>query len=197
MRIAERLKVRLAEAAGLYDNVLLGFGEHQKDGNASEVSDRSLELWAVWEGTPGRFAKAFREICVIQSEEEIKDVGDAVGKVKGWMRRQWKLLQKQMKDAAKRRPTKRSSGPGEGANGGPPKTREGTREGFQGVPPKNPLGNPEKKESHVTSSTEIPVRDPSQLMASTAATLGVRPRRPAALQRAGAAPSTSATETLH
>lgn len=187
-RLAQRLKVRLAEAGGLYDNALLGFGEHQKDGDATKVTDVSLEQWATWEGKRGRFAKAFREECVIRKAEDSTHPSDRVGKVKGWMKRQWKLLEKQRLDALKRKGGKGLRVlNGGGSEGHPPKALEGAPEKPSRVPRGLLGGTLEESKSDGTSNSSIPLGDISQLVAATAGTLRVRPRRDPALDRAVAA----------
>ena len=36
----------------------------QPDGDLSGVADETVEEWANWRGRPGRFAKAFRSLCL-------------------------------------------------------------------------------------------------------------------------------------
>lgn len=82
--LAKILKVRPAEAHGLYCATWCGFAEHQPDGRAVGVTDDNLELWACWQRKRGRFARVFREHCVEQREGE----KDLPGVVRGW----WKQL---------------------------------------------------------------------------------------------------------
>jgi len=80
--LAEGLKIRRAEALGLWSAVCSGFGEYRKDGLAGAVTDTTLESWALWEGKRGRFAEAFREHCVERRDGQ----RDAAGVVRGWWR---------------------------------------------------------------------------------------------------------------
>lgn len=80
--LAGLLKVRPAEAHGLYCATWCGFAEHQPDGRAVGVTDDNLELWACWQGKRGRFALVFRERCV----EQLEGQKDLPGVVRGWWR---------------------------------------------------------------------------------------------------------------
>lgn len=107
--LSSTLGVRLAEAAGLFDNTLCGLGRHQPDGDLTHVSDITLEQWAIWEGKRGRWATAFRKHCV-----------DDDGAVRGWMRRQVKLLERQERDRLKRRDPRSAPTKPLGVSGGNP-----------------------------------------------------------------------------
>lgn len=104
--LAERLKVGPAQAFGHFTAACCSFGEYRADGRTDLVSDTTLEDWALWRGRAGRFAVAFRELCVERREGQ----RDAIGVVKGWWRQQ-ALLQKQARDAEKRSPPKTPAKP--------------------------------------------------------------------------------------
>jgi hypothetical protein len=114
--IAERLRIPAAQAFGHFAAACCGFGEYRKDGCSGAVSDTTLEDWALWRGKPGRFAAVFRDLCIQRRE----DAQDPPGTVKGWWR-QKALLEKQLRDAARRKPTD-----------APPETPD--------LPPENPRG---------------------------------------------------------
>lgn len=82
--IAEALKVRPAEAAGLYILTLAGFAEHEPTGRPELVTDTDLEGWARWFGRRGRFAQLFRERFI----ERREDQRDPPGQIKGWWRQE-------------------------------------------------------------------------------------------------------------
>ncbi|SRR5581483_5707221 len=94
--LAEALRVEPAHALGLYVAACCGFGEYRQDGDASQVTDTTLELWALWRGKRGAFAQVFRAVCVERREGQ----RDPVGVVRGWWR-QRALLEKQRRDAAR------------------------------------------------------------------------------------------------
>lgn len=96
--LAEALDVQPAQAFGHYVACCLGFGQHRRDGMVSAVSDRNLEIWALWRGRAGRFAAAFRARCTADGSGR-----DTAGSVRGWWR-QRALLDKQRRDALKRKP---------------------------------------------------------------------------------------------
>jgi hypothetical protein len=114
--LAEPLRIPTSHALGYYVAVCCGFGEYQPDGNADAVTDATLEDWALWRGTRGRFAKLFRELCV----ERRDDQKDTAGTVKGWWR-QRALLEKQARDNRRPGPAGRESHHEPAEN--PPETR--------------------------------------------------------------------------
>lgn len=93
-----------AHAYGLYNACCLGFGKHRPDGQVVDVSDANLEGWARWGGRPGRFAAAFRARCTSDGNGS-----DPAGTIRGWWR-QRALLDKQTRDAQKRKPPKNPRG---------------------------------------------------------------------------------------
>lgn len=86
-QLAELLGVRVAEAGGLMVFVLCKFPAHAPTGVLAKVPDSLLELWAVWEGKRGAFAKAFRETFL-----------DAEGRWASWDKHNGKALQKLERD---------------------------------------------------------------------------------------------------
>ena len=91
--LAQELRVDTDRALACYCRTLLGFGEHRVDGRVGAVADVTLEEWAKWRGRAGRWATAFRSLCVEMREGE----RDQPGVIKGWWR-QLKLLEKQERD---------------------------------------------------------------------------------------------------
>lgn len=86
-QLAEALGVRVAEAGGLMVFALTKFPAHAPTGNLAKVPDSLLELWAVWEGKRGAFAKAFRETFL-----------DAEGCWASWEKHNGNALQKLARD---------------------------------------------------------------------------------------------------
>jgi hypothetical protein len=122
--IAEQLRVRRAEAAGLYVLTLAGFAEHEQSGRPALVSDSDLEDWARWHGRAGRFAQLFRERFVETREGQ----RDPPGQIKGWWR-QGALFRKQQADATKP------------AGNTPPPTDPQSPENPATIPRGNPAGS--------------------------------------------------------
>jgi hypothetical protein len=85
------VKTRLSPAAALghYIAMCEGFGTHQPDGRIADVSDDVLELWSMWQGKRGEWAKAVRARCT-----------DTSGALRGWWRNE-AVLRKQYNDARK------------------------------------------------------------------------------------------------
>jgi hypothetical protein len=149
--LAEGLKVRRAEALGLYNATCCGFGEYRKDGRADQITDTTLEQWAEWEGRKGRFAEIFRQRCVEQRSGQ----RDAVGTVKGWWR-QAALLEKQVKDNSRPKPAKRP--PNSRVN--PARESRGKNAGKTGEPAEIPPISPAGSAVDVYDTT-LPVRERS------------------------------------
>lgn len=87
--LATALNCGAAQALGHYFACCSGFGQHQPDGIVAAQTDATLEHWALWRGTKGRFAKAFRARCV----------GDD-GAIRGWWRNR-SVIRKQENDRKK------------------------------------------------------------------------------------------------
>jgi hypothetical protein len=107
-QLAEELKVRRAEAVGLYVNTCCGFGEHRQDGDAATVTDATLEAWADWQGKPGKWAGAFRTLCLEDG-----------GQVRGWWRQEALLRHQEQKrqrpgQGSRKAAAKQDQGPSEG-----------------------------------------------------------------------------------
>jgi hypothetical protein len=135
-QLAEALSIREAEALGLFNGVCCRLGQHRPEGTVDLVPDISIERWSLWQGKRGRFAAAFRELCVERRDGQ----EDPVGTVKGWWR-QRALLEKQTRDAAKR---KLPSSPQTDAKKLPENPRvfsEGTPEGSEGYEDEDGNGN--------------------------------------------------------
>lgn len=71
--MAERLKVRTAEAMGLVVSVLCQFPDHCRSGDIGALPDKTLEKWAGWHGKAGAFAAVFRSVFCTEA-----------GVVSGW-----------------------------------------------------------------------------------------------------------------
>jgi hypothetical protein len=137
--LAEGLRIRKAEALGLYNAVCCNFGEYKHDGRADQVSDTTLEDWAMWEGKKGRFAAVFRERCVERQPEK----RDAVGVIKGWWRQE-ALLREQERSRTR---------PGQGSRGAPERPRKGP-----GTLPERPRENPEMATKDLPVAFAVPSR---------------------------------------
>lgn len=87
--LADAVDVPLPLAFGCYAATILGFGAHRPDGHADQISDRTLEQWAMWTGPAGAWATAFRARCV-----------DGDGVVRGWWRQE-KLIARQREKASR------------------------------------------------------------------------------------------------
>lgn len=109
--LAQALKVDTDRSLACYTRTLLGFGDHRPDGRPAFVADVTLEEWAKWKGKPGQWAEAFRRLCI----EQRLGQKDDPGVIKGWWR-QRALLEKQLKDAARRKP-RAPKEPGENPRG--------------------------------------------------------------------------------
>lgn len=95
--LAAALRVRAAEAFGLYCATCCGFGDHQPDGLTTAVAAVTLEQWAGWQGKPGQWAAAFLARCVEHEEGQ----ADQVGAVHGWWRNEAVLREQERR---RRRP---------------------------------------------------------------------------------------------
>lgn len=72
-RLADRFRLRVAEAAGLLALTFAGMVQHARDGSLADITDSQLEAWATWHGKKGQFAAFFREqLC------------DDTGTVRAW-----------------------------------------------------------------------------------------------------------------
>jgi hypothetical protein len=87
--LATALNCGTAQALGHYFACCSGFGQHRPDGLVSEVTDATLEHWALWIGRKGRFATAFRARCVGED-----------GAIRGWWRNR-AVIRKQENDRKK------------------------------------------------------------------------------------------------
>jgi hypothetical protein len=76
--------------AGRYGERLSG---RKIEGRLDRLQDATIEKWANWQGPTGVFAAALRELCTD---------GDS-GELKGFRRRNAKILLKQVRDAQKRK----------------------------------------------------------------------------------------------
>lgn len=62
--LADRLKVRTAEAVGLVVSLLTKFPDHAPDGQLGSLPGPVVERWAGWEGERGAFYNAIIELFV-------------------------------------------------------------------------------------------------------------------------------------
>jgi hypothetical protein len=88
--LADRLGLHPKHALGLYVSLLEGFGQYRPDGRLTAVPDAQVEAWAGWDGPPGAFAAALRARCQ-----------DDDGELRGWRKRQGKLLERQERERAR------------------------------------------------------------------------------------------------
>lgn len=61
-RLRSVLGLSRHQAIGMIVDLFGSFAEHQVRGDLREVLDTLIEDWARWQGEPGRFAQAFRQI---------------------------------------------------------------------------------------------------------------------------------------
>lgn len=123
--IADRLKLRVYAAHGLYVAMCCGFGAERPDGRIDQVTDTALETWAGWDGRRGRFAAAIREWC---------SQGTDPGILRGWWRNE-AVLREQERSA--RKPDGRKGRPPEH----PRKIPGESPEGLAGDSPVESRGN--------------------------------------------------------
>lgn len=114
--LAEAIGVGSVQAYGHFFAMTGQLAKFGTDGALAPLSDRTLEKWALWDGEPGRWAAAVRAHC--QDPE--------TGELRGFRRRNERLLQKQRADALKRKP---------------PRNPRKTLAGNQELPPENPRAN--------------------------------------------------------
>lgn len=60
-RLADRFRLRVAEAAGLLTLAFAGMAQHAQEGELADVTDSQIEAWAMWHGKRGAFAAFVRE----------------------------------------------------------------------------------------------------------------------------------------
>lgn len=121
--LAEALQVSTSEAFYHYFAFTGRLAAEDTRGNMGDLLDRTIEKWAKWAGTPGGFAGVFRGLCQ----------DSLTGELRGFRKRNQKLLEKQAKDRAKKKKT-----PGKA----PAIQAEGeTPAGLSGEPPPDPHVN--------------------------------------------------------
>jgi hypothetical protein len=177
--IAEELKVRPAEAAGLYILTLAGFAEHERSGRPELVTDTDLEGWARWQGRRGRFAHLFRSRLIETREGE----KDPPGQIKGWWRQE-ALLREQERNRTR---------PGQHSR----TATKGPRKGH-GTLPERPRESPERATRDVPVTSSVPSRGnvvsttlPERVEISVGSD---SPRSPAGFALEGASPAPTAQE---
>ena len=60
-RLADRFRLRVAEAAGLLALAFAGMAQHAQSGELAAITDSQIEEWAHWHGKRRAFAAFFRE----------------------------------------------------------------------------------------------------------------------------------------
>lgn len=128
--LAEAVGVSVPTATGHVVGVLTALPEGAITGDLSEISDRTLEQWALWAGKRGRFAAAFRaQLC------------DEQGVVRAWAKHNGSKLEEMAADRERKREARRlakaaklSAGPSgdcppdtDRTSGGNPPLRDETR----------------------------------------------------------------------
>ncbi len=119
--LADRLGVKIAQALGHYNALCCGFGNDRPDGRLDQLTDATLEHWALWDGKRGRFAAAIREWC---------GQGKDPGFLRGWWRNE-AVLREQERSA--RKP--------DGRKGRPREIPGESPRGSSGDSPGEPRGN--------------------------------------------------------
>lgn len=105
-RLGEALGVPSIQAYGHYMAMVGQLAKWRTDGRLDLVLDRTLERWAHWEtpagfsGVPATFPRVIRELCQ----------DPATGELRGFRKRNEKLLEKQARDAQKRSSGGKSAG---------------------------------------------------------------------------------------
>jgi hypothetical protein len=143
--LGSRLGVPGPHAFGHYGWFTGRYGERwirgKIKGRLDSLQDATIEKWARWAGTPGAFAAALRELCTDTDS----------GELKGFRRRNAKILLKQLRDARKKK--------GESADSAPP-LREPALDPAR-EPRENPHayddndGNGYEKNSSTTTAREV------------------------------------------
>jgi hypothetical protein len=98
-QFAKALKVRRAEAVGLFVMTLCQFPDHARDGDIAKVADETLAEWAGWTKKPATYAAAFRAVFC---------EGSSV--VSGWDKHNGAPLRKADSDARRKREFRASRG---------------------------------------------------------------------------------------
>lgn len=182
-QLGEALGISTGEAFYHYFALVGKLGKMDTGGRLSTLLDRTLEQWAKWRGTPGDFARIFRQMFADAQS----------GELKGFRRRNEKLLIKQATDRQKRKNLPGSRRP--------PDNPQETREGFLGVPPENTRANGNGNGNGYSNGNQEQQHPPTPLAADAApapdgARVAVGPARQAngkhlILHRSRASPSRS------
>lgn len=90
--VAETCNIGIGSAVGFVVNVLGEMATQAKDGALGGVPDRTIELWAAWDGKRGSFAKAFR--AALCTEE---------GVVRSWEKHNGAAIRKAENDIERKR----------------------------------------------------------------------------------------------
>ena len=98
-QFAKALKVRRAEAVGLFVMTLCQFPDHARDGDIAKVADETLAEWAGWTKRPAEYAAAFRAVFC-----------DGSTVVSGWDKHNGAPLRKADNDARRKREERASRG---------------------------------------------------------------------------------------
>src|SRR4051812_3920454 len=85
--LAERLKISDVRAVGPLVLLWGGVAEHSPNGFVGTLPDKTLEVWAVWAGSRGRFAQAFRDLFV-----------DDEGQIHAWEKHNGRFLAHALKE---------------------------------------------------------------------------------------------------
>jgi hypothetical protein len=90
--MGQELEVDAMQAMGHYLAFLGKYAQHTPGAVLAILTDATVEKWANWRATPGGFARVLRGWCADEDD----------GTLRGFRRRNEKLLLKQVKDAQKR-----------------------------------------------------------------------------------------------
>jgi hypothetical protein len=146
-QFAKALKVRRAEAVGLFVMTLCQFPDHAREGDIAKVSDETLAEWAGWTKKPGAYAAAFRAVFC-----------DGSSTVSGWDKHNGAPLRKAENDARRKREGRAGRGdvqPDVAATSGVRDERDETDETGR---PAVAVHCDSKKQFAVRSSTQNPAR---------------------------------------
>lgn len=79
--LAQKLKVRRAEALGLVATLWLWALEHAQDGALGHLTDREVSAAAGWHRNPAQFVLALNEVGFLDNDGSIHDWYDFAGRL--------------------------------------------------------------------------------------------------------------------
>lgn len=104
--IAELCDIGIGPAVGYVVNVLGEMATQAKDGDVSRVPNRTIELWAAWDGKRGVFSRAFRDAMCTEA-----------GVVRAWEKHNGAAIRKADSDIERMRQKRRGTVEGPSRDG--------------------------------------------------------------------------------